>query len=66
VAFRAEGTGADTACEVRRNYDSTSCGSIWTSGVSGLGMEIHGEFEYSWFKDAETPSTIEWCNSSNA
>ena len=35
-----------------------SCGSIWTEGVSGFGMEMHAFFDYSWFKDDKDPELL--------
>jgi hypothetical protein len=42
------------------------CGSIWTEGVSGLGIEMHGLFDYSFFEGDFYPSSLDFCHVSSS
>ena len=60
-AFR-DAWSADSLClNATRERD---CGSIWTEGTSGLGMEMHSFFshEHTFFKDEFQPFYMNFCN----
>jgi hypothetical protein len=62
MAFRAVGDG-DAFCKDSVNIDE--CGSIWTTGTSGLSIEMHGFFgtESKFFKDHFSLVYMDMCNS---
>ena len=52
---------SDPVCSDKPHIEA-ACGSIWTEGVSGLGIEMHSFFDYTYFKDEYTPTYIEFCS----
>ena len=50
----------------RAHVDSTLVddleGSVWTSGTSGLGMEVKGNFSNTWFYGENYPILLEFCS----
>lgn len=55
---------SDPVCDTKPGIEA-ACGSIWTEGVSGLGIEMHSFFDYSWFNGDYTPEYIEFCSLSS-
>ena len=55
---------SDPVCMDKPHIEA-ACGSIWTEGVSGLGIEMHSFFDYSYFNGEYTPEYIEFCSLSS-
>jgi hypothetical protein len=55
----------DPVCNL---YDTIvdQCGSIWTEGVSGLGIEMHGLFDYNFFEGDFYPTSLDFCHVSSS
>ena len=54
VGAQLERNGVKFHAHTTQRDDTTvgAAGSIWTQGVAGLGLEIHGAFDWSWFNQS--------------